>query len=113
MSDCLFCKIIDGQIPAEKLYEDDDVIAFWDISPQAHTHFLVIPKKHITGPSAMEADDDALVGKLIRVGAQVAAENEIEGQFRIVINNGAEAGQVVFHMHLHYLGGRKLQWPPG
>ena len=112
MSDCLFCKIAAGEIPAEKLYEDDDALAFWDISPQAPKHFLVIPKKHIVGPSDMAEKDEALAGKLFRVAAQVAAEQGIDS-FRVVVNDGAEAGQVIFHMHLHILGGRPMNWPPG
>ena len=112
MSDCLFCKIVAGEIPAEKLYEDDDTLAFWDIAPQAPKHFLVIPKKHIVGPSDLIKEDDALAGKLFRIAAKVAAEQDIDS-FRVVVNDGAEAGQVVFHMHMHILGGRPMNWPPG
>jgi len=111
MTDCLFCKIAAGEIPAEKLYEDDEVLAFWDIAPQAPKHFLVIPKKHIDGPSDMGEEDEKLIGKLIRVGSQVAAENDIGDGFRIIFNNGAKAGQVVFHIHMHVLGGKKRPWP--
>jgi histidine triad (HIT) family protein len=110
---CLFCKIIGGQIPANKLYEDDDLIAFHDISPQAPVHFLVIPKKHIVGPAFMEAEDEQLIGKMLRTGARLAAELGLVDGFRLVFNNGAAAGQTVFHIHLHILGGRQLQWPPG
>ena len=110
---CLFCKIIAGQIPANKLYEDDDLIAFHDISPQAPVHFLVIPKKHIVGPAFMEAEDEQLIGKMLRTGARLAAELGLVDGFRLVFNNGAAAGQTVFHIHLHILGGRQLQWPPG
>lgn len=113
MSDCLFCKIIAGDIPADKLFEDDHVLAFKDISPQAPSHFIVIPKKHIVAPSTLEEEDDALMGKLFRAGSHVANDLGLDGHFRIVINNGKKAGQVVFHMHLHFLGGRKLGWPPG
>ncbi len=113
MSDCLFCKIVAGQIPAEKLYEDDDVIAFKDIAPQAPVHFLVIPKKHIVDPAGVEACDEQLIGKLMRVGAQVANEQGVGDGFRVVFNNGAKAGQTVFHIHMHILGGRSMQWPPG
>lgn len=111
-SDCLFCKIAAGDIPAEKLYEDDEMLAFRDIAPQAPVHFLVIPKKHIQDPASLVTDDEALMGKMIRVGSQVAKENGIT-DFRLVFNNGAEAGQAVFHIHLHVLGGRSLNWPPG
>lgn len=113
MSDnCLFCKIIRGEIPADKLYEDEEVLAFRDIAPQAPTHFLVIPKKHISGPGAMRAEDEQLIGKLIRIGAQIAKQEGAE-HFRTVFNNGEQAGQTVFHIHLHVLGGRDLSWPPG
>ncbi len=113
MSDCLFCKIVAGEIPSEKLYEDDDLIAFWDISPQAPKHLLVIPKKHLINASDMKDDDEKLVGKMVRIGAQIAAENGISNGFRMVINNGADANQLVFHIHMHILGGRPMSWPPG
>lgn len=111
MSDCIFCKIIAGEIPSKKLYEDDDVLAFWDISPQAPVHFLVIPKKHIARPVDVEEVDDVIVGKLLRVGAQMAKENGVEDDYRIIFNNGAKAGQVVFHLHMHILGGKGKPWP--
>ena len=79
MSDCLFCKIVKGDIPADKLYEDDDLMAFWDIAPAAPKHFLVIPKKHLSGPSAVEEEDEKLMGKIVRIGAKLAAENDIGG----------------------------------
>jgi histidine triad (HIT) family protein len=110
--DCLFCKIIQGDIPSDKLYEDDEVLAFRDIAPAAPVHFLVIPKKHISGPSAVAEEDEQLMGKLIRIGNQIAKKEDSE-QFRLVFNNGAEAGQTVFHIHMHVLGGRSLSWPPG
>jgi histidine triad (HIT) family protein len=113
MNDCLFCKIAAGKIPAEKIYEDDDVVAFWDISPAAPKHFLIIPKKHIVNLSDLAAQDDQLIGKMMRVSAQVAEENGIEKGYRTIINNGADAGQVVFHLHMHVLGGRPMGWPPG
>lgn len=113
MSDnCLFCKIIKGEIPSDKLYEDDDVFVFRDISPQAPVHFLVIPKKHIQGPSDVSQTDEQLIGKMMRVGTEVAKQEGIE-QFRVVFNNGEQAGQTVFHIHMHILGGRNLNWPPG
>lgn len=111
-SDCIFCRICAGEIPAKKLYEDDDLVAFWDIAPQAPTHFLVIPKKHLSGPAGTSAADDALVGKLLRTAAELAAANGA-ADFRLVTNNGPEAGQTVFHLHLHVLGGRPMAWPPG
>ena len=109
---CLFCKISNGDIPAKKLYEDDDVVAFWDINPQAPKHFLVIPRKHLTGPDTIAPADQELVGKLMRTAARLAAEQGIP-QFRLVVNNGEQAGQTVFHLHMHILGGRALNWPPG
>jgi Diadenosine tetraphosphate (Ap4A) hydrolase and other HIT family hydrolases len=109
---CLFCKIIRGEIPAGKLYEDDDVLAFRDIAPQAPTHILVIPKKHLSGPSALTEEDEQVVGKLMRVGNSIAAKEGIP-HYRIVFNNGTQAGQTVFHLHMHILGGRPLFWPPG
>jgi len=112
MHDCIFCKIIRGEIPANKLHEDDDVLAFWDISPQAPKHFLVIPKKHIAAPDAMTPADEALIGRVTRKAAELAAANGIP-ECRLVMNNGAAAGQTVFHLHMHVLGGRPLTWPPG
>ncbi|MDH3347244.1 MAG: histidine triad nucleotide-binding protein [Desulfobulbaceae bacterium] len=113
MSDnCLFCKIVRGEIPADKLYEDDEVLAFRDISPQAPLHFLVIPKKHISGPGTVGQEDEKLLGKVMRVGSEVAAKEGIK-HYRQVFNNGEEAGQTVFHIHMHVLGGRSMNWPPG
>ncbi len=111
-NNCLFCKIINGEIPANKLFEDDDLLAFQDINPEAPLHFLVIPKKHISGPSGVTETDHQLIGKLMQKGAELAKENGFE-DFRFVVNNGAKAGQTVFHFHLHVLGGRDLTWPPG
>ncbi len=111
MSDCIFCKIIAGEIPSDKLYEDGDVLAFWDIAPQAPTHFLVIPKKHIAGPVDISEEDERVTGKLLRIAAQIAKENGIEDNYRVIFNNGAQAGQVVFHLHMHILGGKEKPWP--
>jgi len=111
MTDCLFCKIAAGDIPAEKLYEDDEVLAFRDIAPQAPVHFLVIPKKHIIDPSDVSEEDEKLIGKLMRIGSQVAIENGVGDGFRIIYNNGAKAGQAVFHIHMHILGGKDRPWP--
>lgn len=110
--DCLFCKIIKGDIPAQKIYEDDQMLAFWDIAPQAPKHFLLIPKKHVIGPGDLSGADDGTIGALVRKGAELAAEQGIS-DCRLVMNNGAEAGQTVFHLHMHVLGGRSLAWPPG
>lgn len=110
---CLFCKIINGDIPADKLYEDDDILAFRDIAPGAPVHFLVIPKKHITGPSDVGIADQQLIGKMMQKGSEIAQAEGIGDAFRVVFNNGAGAGQTVFHIHMHILGGRDLNWPPG
>ena len=113
MSDnCLFCKIVLGEIPSDKLYEDDQIFVFRDIAPQAPVHFLVIPKKHVRGPSAVSAEDEQLIGKMLRIGDEVAKQEGIE-QYRVIFNNGEQAGQTVFHIHMHILGGRNLTWPPG
>lgn len=109
---CLFCRIVAGEIPADKLYEDAEILAFSDISPQAPKHFLVIPKKHLSGPDAVTEEDQSLIGKILRIGAELAKKNGID-QFRFVANNGEKAGQTVFHFHLHVLGGRDMSWPPG
>jgi len=111
--ECIFCKIIAGEIPAKLLYQDDDVIAFNDISPQAPTHFLVIPRKHITGPGALSQADQPLMGKLLKMGTDLAEQAGLSEGYRMVLNNGARAGQTVFHLHMHVLGGRTLTWPPG
>jgi histidine triad (HIT) family protein len=110
--DCIFCKIAAGEIPAAMLYEDAEVVAFRDLQPQAPLHFLVIPRKHLAGPAAVTADDERLIGKVLRLGAELARKNG-EGDFRLVVNNGPQAGQSVFHFHLHVLAGRDMTWPPG
>lgn len=113
MSDnCLFCKIIQGEIPSDKLYEDDDVYAFRDIAPQAPVHFLVIPKKHISGPVAVTQEDEQVMGKVVRIAGKIAQDEGIE-HYRLVFNNGEDVGQTVFHVHMHVLGGRSMGWPPG
>lgn len=112
--DCLFCKVRDGEIPAKKLHEDDDVLAFDDINPQAPVHFLVIPKQHIATANELTAEHDAAVAKLLRIGAKLAKERGLgESGYRLVMNCQAGAGQSVFHIHLHVLGGRDMNWPPG
>jgi len=111
MSECIFCKIIAGEIPSDKLYEDDDVLAFRDIAPQAPVHFLVIPKKHIPMPVDISEADEQLTGKMLRIAAQLARENSVEDGYRIIFNNGEKAGQVVFHLHMHILGGKEKPWP--
>ncbi|NNF45515.1 MAG: histidine triad nucleotide-binding protein [Desulfofustis sp.] len=113
MSDCLFCKIIAGDIPADKIYEDDEVLAFRDIAPQAPTHFLVIPKKHYSDLSEIHREDDQLVGKIVRTGAELAAQEGLDKGYRVIFNNGPEGCQIVFHVHMHILGGRQLRGPLG
>ena len=114
MSDCLFCKIAAGQIPAKIVHQDEETVAFVDINPQAPTHLLVIPKKHIPTLNDLAPADDALVGKVCRVAAKLAAEKGIAADgWRAVVNTNRGAGQTVFHVHVHVLGGRALTWPPG
>lgn len=112
--DCLFCKIVAGDIPARKLYEDDDVIAFHDIAPQAPVHFLVIPKKHIpTLHDLSEEDDKPLVGHILFTAQRLAEQLGCEDGFRVVMNCNDLGGQTVYHIHMHVLGQRQLHWPPG
>jgi len=114
MSDCLFCRIIDKRIPASIVYEDDRVLAFTDINPQAPLHALVVPKRHIPSLNALSAEDDALVGEMVRRAAAIARDKGFADRgFRTVFNTNADAGQTVFHIHLHVLAGRGLTWPPG
>ena len=114
MSTCLFCRIIAGDIPATQVYEDDDLIAFNDINPQAPMHVLVVPRMHVETLNDLGAGHDALVGAMVRRAAAIAAERGYSaGGFRTVFNCNADAGQTVFHVHLHVLGGRKMAWPPG
>lgn len=114
MTDCLFCKIRDGEIPCEKLYEDDDVIAFRDVNPQAPTHVLIVPVKHISTVNDLEESDTDIVGKMMLAAKKIAADEGIaEDGYRLVMNCNARAGQTVFHIHLHLMGGRMLTWPPG
>jgi histidine triad (HIT) family protein len=111
---CLFCRIVAGEIPAKRVYEDDNVLAFEDINPQAPLHALVIPKAHISTLNDLTADHDALIGSLVRVAARIAKERGVDGPgFRTVLNCNSNAGQTVFHIHLHLLGGRAMGWPPG
>ena len=109
----IFKKIIDKEIPAEVVYEDDDCIAFHDISPQAPVHVLVIPKKEIENIAALEESDTELAGKLIMACQKVAKQMQLDGGYRVIANCGKEGGQSVDHLHFHVLGGRPLKWPPG
>ena len=112
MSDCLFCKIISGEIPSSKVYEDDICLAFNDIEPQAPTHFLVIPKQHIGSVAEVSADNSAVVAHIFEVIAKLTKEKNLES-YRVVSNIGEQAGQSVPHLHFHVLAGRDMTWPPG
>ena len=114
MNDCLFCKVVNGEIDADVVADDDLWTAFRDINPQAPTHILVIPKKHIATVNDTRAEDEVLVGKLVRAAGRIANDEGIaEDGYRLVLNTNAGAGQSVFHIHVHLLGGRPLSWPPG
>ena len=114
MADCLFCKIAAAEIPSTKLYEDDTVVAFKDINPQAPLHALVIPRRHLDSLNELTPADDAIAGAMLRCAARLAKEHGYaERGYRTVFNTNAEAGQSVFHIHLHVLAGRGLAWPPG
>lgn len=114
MIDCLFCRIAQGEIPADIVYQDDAVVAFRDVDPKAPVHILVIPRKHITGFGDAAEGDEQLLGKLARTAAQVARKEGIaDSGFRSVINSGPNAQQSVHHLHIHVLGGRLMTWPPG
>jgi len=111
---CLFCQIVAGEIPADIVHQDEHSIALRDINPQAPTHILIIPREHLESLDEASRQDEAMLGHLLRVAARVANEQGLtEGGYRTVINTGAGAGQSVFHLHLHLLGGRTLGWPPG
>lgn len=112
--DCLFCRIAAGEIPATMVHQDDDVVAFEDINPQAPHHLVIIPRQHIATLNDLEPDHEALFGKLATTAARLAAERRFDGSgYRIVVNCNSAAGQTVFHVHMHLLGGRSLTWPPG
>ncbi len=112
--DCLFCRIIQGEIPSEKIYEDEFVYAFRDIDPKAPTHVLIVPKKHISSVNELEAEDTALLGNVYKaVQTIVVAEGIDKSGYRVVVNTRSDGGQTVAHLHFHLLGGRSLTWPPG
>ena len=112
--DCLFCKIVAGEIPAEVIWESDSAVAFRDINPQAPTHVLVIPKRHVATINDLSDDDRETVGDLFIAAKRIAADEGLaEDGYRVVMNCNAAAGQTVFHIHLHLLGGRQMTWPPG
>lgn len=112
-ADCLFCKIGRKEIPAKLVHEDADVFAFEDISPQAPTHILICPRKHFESLNEATAEDQAALGKIQIIAAKLARERNLLGGYRTVVNTGRGAGQTVFHLHLHLLGGRRFHWPPG
>lgn len=114
MNNCLFCRISAKKIPANIIYEDIEAVAFEDINPQAPVHVLIIPKKHISTALEINPEDNALIGHLFQIAAKIAKTKGIDRQgFRLVMNTNADAGQAVFHIHLHLLGGRQMHWPPG
>ena len=113
MNDCLFCKIIKGEIPSSKVYEDDMVYAFNDIAPEAPVHVLIVPKEHIASAAEINAENSAVVAKIFEVAAKIAEKKGLSDGFRVVTNCGDSAGQTVKHLHYHLLGGRDFTWPPG
>ncbi len=113
MSDCIFCKIAAGEIPSNKAYEDDKVLAFYDLDPQAPTHILVIPKEHIKSAAEIDESNSVLVAHIFEVAAKLAKQLGLDNGFRVVTNCGESAGQSVHHIHFHLLGGRDFTWPPG
>jgi histidine triad (HIT) family protein len=113
MKDCLFCRIIRGEVPSRKVYEDEHTYAFEDVHPQGPTHVLVVPKKHIRGLKEAVAEDAEEIGRCHLVAADLARKRNIENGYRTVLNVGPGAGQSVFHLHVHLIGGRDLSWPPG
>jgi histidine triad (HIT) family protein len=113
MSDCLFCKIVAGEIPSKKVYEDEQVFAFEDIEPAAPTHILIVPKRHFAGLKEASSSDAEIIGYCNLIAAKLGRERNIEDGYRTVLNVGPRSGQSVFHLHLHLIGGRDLKWPPG
>jgi histidine triad (HIT) family protein len=113
MTDCLFCKIIRAEIPSKKVYEDEHTFGFEDIDPKAPTHVLIVPKRHLRGLKEASAEDAEIVGRCYLAAAEIARRLGIEDGYRTVLNVGPKAGQSVFHLHVHLLGGRDLRWPPG
>lgn len=111
--DCIFCKIANGEIPSKKAYEDDKVVAFYDLDPQAPVHILIIPKEHIESAAAINSENSSIVAHIFEVAAKLAAELKLDNGFRIVNNCGEDGGQTVKHLHFHLLGGRSMAWPPG
>ena len=113
MSDCVFCRIVRGEAPARIGHQDDEVTAFHDLHPQAPVHVLIVPNRHVAGIAQAKPEDEAILGRLLTVARRLADDLGIVEGYRLVINNGSLAGQSVFHLHVHLLGGRRLGWPPG
>ena len=113
MSDCVFCMLIEGRLPANKVYEDDKILCFHDVDPQAPVHVLIVPKKHIESLDALQEEDAELISYIMLKVKDIAAQLGLENGYRVVINNGEDGLQTVKHLHLHVLGKRKLAWPPG
>lgn len=114
MTDCLFCKMVAGEIQPDVVYEDGEILAFRDVNPQAPVHILVIPKRHIATTNDLEPEDAALVGNMVLAAKQIAVQEGVDARgYRTLLNCNREAGQSVFHIHLHLLGGRAMGWPPG
>ena len=113
MKDCLFCRIIAGEIPSRKVYEDEHTFAFEDTNPKAPTHVLIVPRKHIVGLDQAAGDEAEVLGRCHLTAAEIARQRGLENGYRTVLNVGPDAGQSVFHLHVHLLGGRHLTWPPG
>lgn len=111
--DCVFCKIVSGEIPSKKAYEDDKVLAFFDLEPQAPVHILIIPKKHIESVDRVNSQNSQIIGYIFEIAAKLAKEFGLSKGYRIVANCGEDGGQTVGHLHFHLLGGRFMQWPPG
>lgn len=111
--DCIFCKIAAGEIPCKKVFEDDRILAFYDLEPQAPVHILLIPKQHISSVTELNPENSAVVAHIYETAARLAAEQHLDNGFRIVCNAGPDGGQSVPHLHFHLLGGRSMKWPPG
>ncbi len=113
MKDCLFCRIVRGEITSKKVFEDEQAFAFEDINPHGPTHVLVVPKRHIPGLKEATAEDAEILGRCHLIAAQIARQRSIEDGYRTILNVGPRSGQSVFHLHVHLIGGRTLHWPPG
>lgn len=113
MPTCIFCQIASGEVPSEIVFKNEEIVAFNDINPEAPVHLLIVPIKHIDSLNTAEAEDAALIGRMLLIAARLAKDNKLEKGYRLVLNVGREAGQSIDHLHLHLLGGRYLNWPPG